>query len=683
MSKFNRLYEYNSEDSEPSFEKTPNNDKLQPVLLESVGVNLTEMAKKGKLDPIVGRDEEINEVVATLARRRKNNPVLVGDAGVGKSSIVEGVALLIESDKCPSQLENSILYSVDMASLVAGTPNSGDFEKKIKRLLAELNSNKNIILFIDEIHMIVDKNKPIDFSNMIKPSLARGDIRCIGATTNKEYKVIEKDNALERRFQKIEVNEPTKEETLIILENIKTKYEEFHNVKYSDESLKACVYLADKYLTDRFFPDKAIDLLDEVGARTRIRNTKSKDVIDLEKEIQKIVDAKNEATLSQDFEKAANFRTEERLARRKLERIIDESKSDNTQTVKKEDIELFLGKKLNLPQLKSEENDIKKYIELESNLNIDIIGQEEAVKSVSKYLRRNAAGLKDPNRPAGVFLFVGPTGVGKTQTVKSLAKNIFNSESDVIRIDMSEYTDKYNVSRLIGSPPGYVGYGEGGQLTEKVRKKPYSIVLLDEIEKAHPSVWNMFLQVFDDGRLTDGEGRTVNFKNTVIIMTSNVGSAAVRDIPTAVGFGNKEISQKENAISIIKKELSRIFPPEFLNRIDDIIAFSNLSKDNISNIIEVELRKIRSRLSSLGYTLEISNNMKSMISDKGYDPQFGARPLKRILVKYIEEPISEEILRKTIKDKIYMDYDPNTDKVTINGSPIIEKRTYTNKFKRF
>ena len=683
MSKFNRLYEYNSEDSEPSFEKTPNNDKLQPVLLESVGVNLTEMAKKGKLDPIVGRDEEINEVVATLARRRKNNPVLVGDAGVGKSSIVEGVALLIESDKCPSQLENSILYSVDMASLVAGTPNSGDFEKKIKRLLAELNSNKNIILFIDEIHMIVDKNKPIDFSNMIKPSLARGDMRCIGATTNKEYKVIEKDNALERRFQKIEVNEPTKEETLIILENIKTKYEEFHNVKYSDESLKACVYLADKYLTDRFFPDKAIDLLDEVGARTRIRNTKSKDVIDLEKEIQKIVDAKNEATLSQDFEKAANFRTEERLARRKLERIIDESKSDNTQTVKKEDIELFLGKKLNLPQLKSEENDIKKYIELESNLNIDIIGQEEAVKSVSKYLRRNAAGLKDPNRPAGVFLFVGPTGVGKTQTVKSLAKNIFNSESDVIRLDMSEYMDKYNVSKLIGSPPGYIGYGEGGQLTEKVRKKPYSIVLLDEIEKAHPSVWNMFLQVFDDGRLTDGEGRTVNFKNTVIIMTSNVGSAAVRDIPTAVGFGNKEISQKENAISIIKKELSRIFPPEFLNRIDDIIAFSNLSKDNISNIIEVELRKIRSRLSNLGYTLEISNNMKSMISDKGYDPQFGARPLKRILVKYIEEPISEEILRKTIKDKIYMDYDPNTDKVTINGSPIIEKRTYTNKFKRF
>ena len=497
-------------------------EKVETTLLDSIGRDLTELAKEEKFDPTIGRVKEIDEVVAILARRRKNNPVLIGDPGVGKTAIVEGIAQIIVNDEeCPETLKGKRIIELDMASIMAGAANQGDLEKRVKRIIKELEDNPDVIVFIDEIHMIVDSNKPIDVSNMFKPALARGEMRCIGATTEKEYKIIEKDSALEGRFQKVSVGEPTQEETIEILKRLKVNYGKYHGVEYSDDAILACVKLAGRYITDRFFPDKAIDLLDEVGARVRVKKTKSQELKDLEVELHKIGERKNALLKSQQFEEATALRNREKEIQQKLEEL--SKNEENIITVTKKDVENVMSKKLDLPELKSDDEDIaKKYLELSDKLKMDVIGQDEAVTKVSKLLRRNAAGLKDPNRPSGVFLFLGSTGVGKTHLVKTLAKNIFGSETALIRLDMSEYAEKHNVARLIGSPPGYVGYGEGGQLTEKVRRKPYSIILLDELEKAHPEVLNVLLQVFEDGHLTDGQGKKVDFKNTIIIMTSNI-----------------------------------------------------------------------------------------------------------------------------------------------------------------
>lgn len=655
-------------------EETQQKEKTGTAVLDSLGRDLTALAKESKFDPTIGRTKEMDEVIAILARRRKNNPVLIGDPGVGKTAIVEGIAQIIANDEeCPDILKDKRIIELDMATIMAGTSAQGDLEKKVKRIIKELADNPDVILFIDELHMIIDPNKPIDVSNMFKPALARGEMRCIGATTEKEYKEIEKDGALERRFQKVMVAEPSQSETIEILKRLKDTYGKFHGVEYSDDAVVACVKLAGKYITDRFFPDKAIDLLDEVGARARAKATKSEEVKNLEKELHKVGEAKNAALKAQKFEESGQLRRKEKELQEKLTEL--NSREENKIKISKSDVERVMARKVDVPELKSDDEDIaKKYLDLEKNLKMDIIGQDEVVAKVSKCLRRNAAGLKDPNRPQGVFLFLGSTGTGKTHTVKTLAKNIFGSDSAMIRIDMSEYGEKHNVSRLIGSPPGYVGYGEGGQLTEKVRRKPYSIILLDEVEKAHPDVLTIFLQVFEDGHLTDGQGRKVDFKNTIIVMTSNVGSRAAAEAPTPVGFGNKALVREEKTKDIIKKELQSKFAPEFLNRIDDIIIFAKLSKENIHQIIDVEIRKLASKLADMGFTLELTTAMKDFLSENGYDSEMGARPLRRAITKWVEDPISEELLRKTIKDKVLVDYDTKTGKVLINGNQIIEKK---------
>lgn len=655
-------------------EETQQKEKTGTALLDSLGRDLTALAKESKFDPTIGRTKEMDEVIAILARRRKNNPVLIGDPGVGKTAIVEGIAQIISNDEeCPDILKDKRIIELDMATIMAGTSAQGDLEKKVKRIIKELADNPDVILFIDELHMIIDPNKPIDVSNMFKPALARGEMRCIGATTEKEYKEIEKDGALERRFQKVMVAEPSQSETIEILKRLKDTYGKFHGVEYSDDAVVACVKLAGKYITDRFFPDKAIDLLDEVGARARAKATKSEEVKNLEKELHKVGEAKNAALKAQKFEESGELRRKEKELQEKLTEL--NSREENKIKISKADVERVMARKVDVPELKSDDEDIaKKYLDLEKNLKMDIIGQDEVVAKVSKCLRRNAAGLKDPNRPQGVFLFLGSTGTGKTHTVKTLAKNIFGSDSAMIRIDMSEYGEKHNVARLIGSPPGYVGYGEGGQLTEKVRRKPYSIILLDEVEKAHPDVLTIFLQVFEDGHLTDGQGRKVDFKNTIIVMTSNVGSRAAAEAPTPVGFGNKALVREEKTKDIIKKELQSKFAPEFLNRIDDIIIFAKLSKENIHQIIDVEIRKLASKLADMGFTLELTTAMKDFLSENGYDSEMGARPLRRAITKWVEDPISEELLRKTIKDKVLVDYDTKSGKVLINGNQIIEKK---------
>jgi ATP-dependent Clp protease ATP-binding subunit ClpC len=669
-SKFNRLINELKENPEEIQQK----EKTETVLLDNLGRDLTVLAKENKFDPTIGRTKEMDEVISILARRRKNNPVLIGDPGVGKTAIVEGIAQIIANDKeCPDILKGKRIIELDMATIMSGTSNQGDLEKKVKRIIKELADNPDVILFIDEIHMIVDPNKPIDVSNMFKPALARGEMRCIGATTEKEYKQIERDGALERRFQKVMVVEPSQSETIEILKRLKDNYGKFHGVEYSDDAVVTCVKLAGRYITDRFFPDKAIDLLDEVGARARAKATKSEEVKNLEKELHKVGEAKNAALKAQKYEESSELRRKEKELQEKLTEL--NSREKNKIKITKADVERVMARKIDVPELKSDDDDIaKKYLDLEKNLKMDIIGQDEVVSKVSKCLRRNASGLKDTNRPQGVFLFLGSTGTGKTHTVKTLAKNIFGSESAMIRIDMSEYGEKHNVSRMIGSPPGYVGYGEGGQLTEKVRRKPYSIILLDEIEKAHPNVLNIFLQVFEDGHLTDGQGRKVDFKNTIIVMTSNVGSKAASEAPIPVGFNNKSLAREEKTKDIIKKELQSKFTPEFLNRIDDIIVFSKLSKENIHQIIDVETRKLASKLADMGYTLELTTAMKDFLSENGYDSEMGARPLRRAITKWVEDPISEELLRKTIKDKILVDYDTKKGKVLINGNQIIEKK---------
>lgn len=666
--------------------ETIKKDAVKTELLDEIGRDLTALAKEGKFDPVIGREKEMDEVMTILARRRKNNPVLIGNPGIGKTAIIEGIAQKIADGDCPEILENKRIIELDLSTIMSGTGVQGALEEKVKRIILELQDNPDVILFIDEIHMIVDSSKPIDVSNMFKPALARGEMRCIGATTNKEYKIIEKDGALERRFQKVQVEEPTQKETIEILNRLKETYEKFHNVKYSDDAIEACVKLSGRFFTDRFFPDKAIDLLDEVGSKLRMKKTKSPKIVNLEQKLLKVKSAKEKALKDGDFDYSAQLREQEKEVTDELTKEIEADKTANVFSITKKDVESVVSRKLDIPELKTDENDLEKYVKLESNLKMEVIGQDDAVKAISKVLRRNAAGLKDPNRPGGVFLFLGSTGVGKTYTVKMLAKELFGSESNIIRVDMSEYGEKHNVARLIGSPPGYVGYGEGGQLTEQVRRKPHSIVLLDELEKAHPSVLTVLLQVFEDGHLTDGEGKKVDFKNTIIIMTSNIGSSQIKNVDQVVkplGFGDRSYVVKQDTKEVIMKELQQRLAPEFINRIDDIIIFSSLNKDSIYNIVDIEVKKVTKKLKELGYDLEITDNIKKLLSEKGYDPSMGARPLRRAITKYIEDPISEEIIRKTIKDKIVMDYDPKTEKVLINGNPIIEKLIKSwNKFNR-
>jgi ATP-dependent Clp protease ATP-binding subunit ClpC len=672
MTKINQRFTKFVNELKENPENKKETKKVETKLLDSIGRDLTKLAQESKFDPTVGRVKEMDEVVAILARRRKNNPVLIGDPGVGKTAIVEGIAQMIANEECPDVLVGKRIIELDMATIMAGTAQQGELEQKVKRILKELEDNPDVILFIDELHMIIDSNKPIDVSNMFKPALARGEMRCIGATTEKEYKMIEKDGALDRRFQKVMVSEPSQEETIEILTRLKDNYGKFHNVEYTDDAIVACVKLAGKYITDRFFPDKAIDLLDEVGARIRVKTTKSPEIKQLETELHRAGEEKNRLLKAQQFEESSDLRKREIELQEKLTKLNAEVPKVK---VTKADVEKVMSKKVDVPELSSDDEDVaKKYLDLEKNLKIDIIGQDEAVAKVAKCLRRNAAGLKDRNRPMGVFLFLGSTGTGKTHTVKTLAKNIFGSESAMIRIDMSEYGEKHNVARLIGSPPGYVGYGEGGQLTEKVRRKPYSIILLDEVEKAHPDVLTVFLQVFEDGHLTDGQGKKVDFKNTIIVMTSNVGSRAAAEAPTPIGFGDRVAAQEEKTKNVITKELQSRFAPEFLNRIDDIIIFAKLNKQNIHGIIDVEIKKLAKKLKEMGYTIELTTAVKDFLSEQGYDPDLGARPLRRAISKWIEDPISEEILRKTIKDKILVDYDIKTGKVLINGNQIIEKK---------
>lgn len=666
--------------------ETIKKDAVKTELLDEIGRDLTALAKEGKFDPVIGREKEMDEVMTILARRRKNNPVLIGNPGIGKTAIIEGIAQKIADGDCPEILENKRIIELDLSTIMSGTGVQGALEEKVKRIILELQDNPDVILFIDEIHMIVDSSKPIDVSNMFKPALARGEMRCIGATTNKEYKIIEKDGALERRFQKVQVEEPTQKETIEILNRLKETYEKFHNVKYSDDAIEACVKLSGRFFTDRFFPDKAIDLLDEVGSKLRMKKTKSPKIVNLEQKLLKVKSAKEKALKDGDFDYSAQLREQEKEVTDELTKEIEADKTANVFSITKKDVESVVSRKLDIPELKTDENDLEKYVKLESNLKMEVIGQDDALKAISKVLRRNAAGLKDPNRPGGVFLFLGSTGVGKTYTVKMLAKELFGSESNIIRVDMSEYGEKHNVARLIGSPPGYVGYGEGGQLTEQVRRKPHSIVLLDELEKAHPSVLTVLLQVFEDGHLTDGEGKKVDFKNTIIIMTSNIGSSQIKNVDQVVkplGFGDRSYVVKQDTKEVIMRELQQRLAPEFINRIDDIIIFSSLNKDSIYNIVDIEVKKVTKKLKELGYDLEITDNIKKLLSEKGYDPSMGARPLRRAITKYIEDPISEEIIRKTIKDKIVMDYDPKTEKVLINGNPIIEKLIKSwNKFNR-
>jgi ATP-dependent Clp protease ATP-binding subunit ClpC len=657
--------------------KRAGDSKSKTPVLDNFGRDLTAMAEQNKLDPIVGRQKEIERVSQILSRRKKNNPILIGEPGVGKSAIAEGLALRIVQRKVSRVLFGKRIISLDLASLVAGTKYRGQFEERMKAVMNELEKSRDIILFIDEIHTIIGAggaSGSLDASNMFKPALARGEIQVIGATTLDEYRqYIEKDGALERRFQKVLVEPTNIEETIEILNNIKERYEDHHSVDYTDEAIKACVKLTDRYMSDRNLPDKAIDALDEVGSRVHITNINvPKEVVDLEKKIEEINIEKADAIKGQQYEKAAELRdTEKKLnddldtAQKKWEADTKEHKITVTENHVAEVVSMMTG----IPLQKVSESETGRIKNLADLIKGNVIGQDDAVGKVVKAIQRNRAGLKDPNKPIGSFFFLGPTGVGKTQLAKVLAMNLFDSEEALIRIDMSEYMEKFSVSRLVGAPPGYVGYEEGGQLTEKVRRKPYSIVLLDEIEKAHPDVFNMLLQALDDGHMTDGLGRKIDFKNTIIIMTSNIGARQLADFGTGVGFGTK--SQKdqadENSDKVIHNALKKAFSPEFLNRIDDMIVFNSLQKEDIHKIIDIELKKLYGRINELGYTINLTKAAKNHIADKGYDAKFGARPLKRAIQKFIEDPLAEEIINSTLVegDTINIDLDKKKEEIVI------------------
>ncbi len=651
--------------------------KSKTPVLDNFGRDLTQMAEENKLDPVVGREKEIERVSQILSRRKKNNPLLIGEPGVGKSAIAEGLALRIINKKVSRILFNKRVVTLDLASLVAGTKYRGQFEERMKAVMNELEKNEDVILFIDEIHTIVGAGgatASLDASNMFKPALARGEIQCIGATTLDEYRqYIEKDGALERRFQKVIVEPTTVEETIEILHNIKSKYEDHHNVTYTDEAIEACVKLTNRYMTDRFLPDKAIDALDEAGSRVHIVNMDvPKQILELEKKLEDVRDLKNSVVKKQKYEEAAKLRDDEKSLEKELaiaqERWEDDSKL-NKETVSEDNVADVVSMMSGIPVNRIAQTESNKLSKLPQLIKNNVIGQDEAVAKVSKAIQRNRAGLKDPNKPIGSFIFLGQTGVGKTQLAKVLAKELFDSEDALIRIDMSEYMEKFAISRLVGAPPGYVGYEEGGQLTEKVRRKPYSVILLDEVEKAHPDVFNMLLQVLDDGYLTDSLGRKIDFRNTIIIMTSNIGARQLKDFGQGVGFGTATKKSQEDSYQkgVIENALKKAFAPEFLNRIDDVVIFNALEREQIHQIIDIELAKLFRRIKDIGYDLNLTNKAKDYIAEKGFDKQYGARPLKRAIQKYIEDALAEEIVNSKLKegDSIYIDLDEKSEELTI------------------
>lgn len=666
------------EDDDVKVTETPKqkgNQKSNTPVLDSFGRDLTRAAEEGRLDPVVGRDNELERIAQILCRRKKNNPILIGEPGVGKSAIAEGLAIRINEHKVPRTLYNKRLVMLDLASVVAGTKYRGQFEERMKSILNELEKNPDVILFIDEIHTIVgagNANGSLDASNMFKPALARGELQCIGSTTLDEYRqYIEKDGALERRFQKILVEPTTTEETIQILKNIKGKYEDHHLVKYDDDAIVACVRLTDRYMSERCLPDKAIDAMDEAGARVHISNIKVPvEINELEAELEQIREGKKKAISEQKFEEAGMLRDREKKVVDRLENAKkewDDELKNHKETVTEQNVAEVVAMMTGVPVQRIARNEGDRLMNMERELEDTVVGQDEAIKKVARAIRRNRAGLKDPNRPIGTFMFLGPTGVGKTYLAKVLAKYLFDSEEALIRIDMSEYMEKFAVSRLVGAPPGYVGYEEGGQLTEKVRRKPYSIVLLDEIEKAHPDVFHLMLQVLDDGQLTDSLGRKVDFKNTIVIMTSNIGSRQLKDFGQGVGFGTQAVKDAKGVHdhSIIENALRRQFAPEFLNRIDDLVIFDSLSKENINKIIDIELKNVYERVKDMGNTLVLSDKARDYIVEKGWDEQYGARPLKRAIQKYVEDVLAEEIIKtKMVKgDKIVIDYDKEKDEM--------------------
>jgi ATP-dependent Clp protease ATP-binding subunit ClpC len=655
--------------------------KTKTPVLDNFGRDITRLAENGSLDPIVGREVEIERVSQILSRRKKNNPILIGEPGVGKTAIVEGLALRIVQRKVSRVLFDKRVVSLDLAALVAGTKYRGQFEERMKAIMNELEKNRDVILFIDEIHTIVGAggaSGSLDASNIFKPALARGELQCIGASTLDEYRMhIEKDGALDRRFQKVIVDQPSVEETIQILANIKSKYEDYHNVTYSETAIEACVKLSERYMTDRLLPDKAIDVLDEVGARKHIKNINVPDeVINLEKKIEDIKLEKNRVVKSQRFEEAASLRDSEKRLQEELEKAKsnwEEESKHKRYPIEEEDIAEVISMMTGIPVKRMVQAETEKLRRMGDDLKGAVIGQNEAISKVVKAIQRNRVGLKDPKKPIGTFIFLGPTGVGKTELARSLARYMFDNDDALIRIDMSEFMEKFTVSRLIGAPPGYVGYEEGGQLTERVRRKPYSVILLDEIEKAHPDIYNLLLQVLDDGQLTDGMGRKVDFKNTMIIMTSNIGARQLKDFGDGVGFATaaRMQSSDENNKAVIEKALKRTFSPEFLNRIDDVVIFNSLNKENIFEIIDILMKGVMKRLSNLGFSMELTTEAKDFIAEKGYDIQFGARPLHRAIQKYLEDPLAEEILNMNVKegDVLLADLDEKKEKIIFTLKP--------------
>ncbi len=670
-------------------------EKSKTPVLDNFGRDITKAAEENSLDPVVGRERELERIAQILSRRKKNNPVLIGEPGVGKSALAEGLALRIVDRKVSRALFGKRIVTLDIASLVAGTKYRGQFEERMKALLNELEKAPDVILFIDELHTIVGAggaSGSLDASNMFKPALARGDIQCIGATTLDEYRQhIEKDGALERRFQKVIIDPTTAEETIEILNNIKEKYEDHHLVKYSDEAIEACVHLTDRYASDRCLPDKAIDAMDEAGSRVHITNIRVPEkIVKIEEDIDKVREEKTNAIKSQKYEQAAKFRDQERELinllkeeKRKWEEESQLHREAVTETNVSEVVSMMTG----VPVQRIALNESERLINMESELGKSVIGQNDPIKKVVKAIRRNRAGLKDPNKPIGSFIFLGPTGVGKTHLAKILSRHLFDTDEALIRIDMSEYMEKFAVSRLIGAPPGYVGYEEGGQLTEKVRRKPYSVLLLDEIEKAHPDVFHLLLQMLDDGQLTDSLGRRIDFKNTIIIMTSNIGSRQLKDFGAGVGFNtsSRKAKTKEYTQSVIENALKKTFAPEFLNRVDDVVIFESLNKDDILKIIDIELEFLYKRVEQMGNKIKLSDKAKEFIADKGWDAAYGARPLKRAIQKYLEDPLAEEIIKGSFEEGVVINIELNKegDNITIKSSkkPATTKNKKTEKEK--